>query len=65
VYFTADSALLAALTAVIASRWRRAAWLPAVRIDSAVAVLLSAVIFIAMIAPATPTGTWFQPWDDA
>jgi len=65
VCFTADSVLLAALTAVIASRWRRAAWLPAVRIRSAVAVLLSAVIFIAVITPATPTGTGFQPWDDA
>ena len=53
VYSTADSALLAALTAVIASGWRRAAWLPAVRIRSAVAVLLSAVIFIAVITPGT------------
>ena len=51
VCFTADSVLLAALTAVIASRWRRAAWLPAVRIRSAVAVLVSAVIFIAVITP--------------
>ncbi|HUO37167.1 MAG TPA: hypothetical protein VMU34_04655 [Mycobacterium sp.] len=64
VYFTIWSALLAGLTAA-ATLWRpNWAWLVPARVATTVGVLVSAVIFAAVIAPATPTGTWFQPWDD-
>lgn len=65
VYFTVDSALLAGLVAastVLRLRWRGV--LDYVRLTAAVGVVLSAVIFGAVIAPATPTGTWIQPHDD-
>jgi hypothetical protein len=65
VYFTVNSAVLAAFTATLALATRRFEWLPALRITSAVGVLLSAAVFATVIAPATATGTWFQPWDDA
>jgi hypothetical protein len=64
-YFTVDSALLAALTAGMTLMGpRRWILLNDFRVASTVGVLLSALIFAAVIAPATPTGTWIQPHDD-
>lgn len=63
-YFTVDSAVLAAVTAAIMLTWPQFRYLPALRVTSAVAVVVSALIFAAVIAPATPTGAWIQPYDD-
>lgn len=63
-YFTVDSALLAAAaaaTALIRPHYRH---LAALQSTSAVAVVLSALIFASVIAPSAPTGTWIQPHDD-
>lgn len=65
VYFTVSSGFFAGVVAAVElSRWSPRG-LPYCRVSAAVGVILSALIFIAIIAPATPTGTWFQPWDDA
>jgi hypothetical protein len=65
VYFTVDSALLAALAAgltlCLTATGRH---LTSLRLCAAVAVIVSGVVFTAVIAPATPTGTWIQPSDD-
>jgi hypothetical protein len=63
VYLTIDSAVLeaAVLSASMASgrdRW------PRVRGAATLGVIVSALVYAAVIAPATPTGTWFQPHDD-
>ncbi|WP_431235942.1 Pr6Pr family membrane protein (plasmid) [Mycolicibacterium psychrotolerans] len=64
-YFTVDSALLAAVAAAgTLCRPHDESWLSSLRVASTVGVLLSAIIFAAVIAPATPTGTWIQPHDD-
>ncbi|EHB48693.1 hypothetical protein MycrhDRAFT_5534 [Mycolicibacterium rhodesiae JS60] len=63
-YFTVDSAVLAAVTAAITLTRPQFRYLPALRVTSAVAVVVSALIFATVIAPATPTGTWIQPHDD-
>lgn len=42
----------------------RGAWLDGARVTTTIGVVVSAIIFSALIAPSTPTGTWFQPWDD-
>jgi uncharacterized membrane protein len=63
-YFTVDSAVLAAVTAAITLTRPRFRYLPALRVTSAVAVVVSALIFATVIAPATPNGTWIQPHDD-
>ena len=62
-YFTVWSAILGALTLAVSTR--RGRELPvAVRGAATVGCVVSGVIFAAVIAPATETGTWFQPWDD-
>lgn len=64
VYFSVDSAVLAAVAAAAALlgfRWR---YLPALWVAAAVGVTVSGVVFAAVIAPASPTGTWLQPHDD-
>ncbi|MCX2713646.1 hypothetical protein OOK62_16410 [Mycolicibacterium sp. J2] len=53
---------IAAVTEVVTHR--RLVGIDAGRLTSAVGVVVSAIIFAAVIAPASPTGTWFQPWDD-
>lgn len=61
VYFSVGSAMLAALAAGLTlglPRWRH---LAALRLTAAVGVIVSAVVFAAVIAPATPTGSWIQP----
>ena len=63
-YFTVDSAILAGLGAAADLAMPRARWVPALRHTAAVGVVVSAVIFTAVIAPASPTGTWFQGHDD-
>jgi hypothetical protein len=63
-YFTVDSALLAALTAAVTLLRLCPPLLPNLRVAATVAVLLSAVTYATVIAPATPTGTWIQPHDD-
>ncbi|MGV0914414.1 Pr6Pr family membrane protein [Mycobacterium syngnathidarum] len=65
VYFTVLSGALAgvvASTEVVAPRQRFV--IDAGRVTTAVGVVVSAIVFAALIAPASPTGTWFQPWDD-
>lgn len=63
-YFTVDSAILAGLGAAADLAVPRARWVPALRHTAAVGVVVSAVIFAAVIAPASPSGTWFQGHDD-
>lgn len=63
-YFTVDSAVFAAIVAVVALVSPQCAKLPSLRSASAVAVLLSALIFATLIAPASNSGTWIQPYDD-
>lgn len=65
VYFTVVSGLLAGVVAALEMATRRHYFIiEAGRVAAAVGVVLSATIFIAIIAPASPTSTWFQPWDD-
>ena len=64
IYFTVWSGILAGLVAAAQLRQREYRALPAARSAAAVGVIVSAVIFALVIAPATYTGTWFQPWDD-
>ncbi|WP_157897596.1 Pr6Pr family membrane protein [Mycolicibacterium rutilum] len=64
VYFTICSALLTGAAAAASLAWPERAAVNRLRIAGAVGVVLSALIFAVVIAPATPTGTWFQPWDD-
>lgn len=63
-YFTVASAVLASITSAMACISPGLAWLAPMRIASATGVLLSAIVFATVIAPATPAGGWFQPWDD-
>lgn len=63
-YFTWNSAVLLAVV-LLASTARPTSRLVAeVRGAATVGVLLSGLVFAAVIAPATQTGTWFQPHDD-
>lgn len=65
VYFTVLSGVLAGLVAAVETTTRhRGDWLDGARVTAAIGVVVSAIIFAALIAPSTPTGTWFQPWDD-
>ncbi|WP_409430743.1 Pr6Pr family membrane protein [Mycobacterium sp. SMC-16] len=64
-YFTVDSSILAGLSAAADLAVPRALWLPALRHTAAVGVVVSAVVFAAIIAPASPSGAWFQGHDDA
>lgn len=63
-YFTVGSAILAGLAAAADLVAPPARWIRALRHTAAVGVVLSAVIFAAVIAPASPSGTWFQGHDD-
>jgi hypothetical protein len=63
-YFTVDSGVFAGAVALIALVCPGLSSLPGLRAASAVGVLLSAVIFATVIAPASGTGTWIQPYDD-
>jgi hypothetical protein len=63
-YFTVDSAVLAAVAAVLALAGRDGSWVRRVRLAAVVGVVVSGIVFAAVIAPATETGTWFQPHDD-
>lgn len=63
-YFTVDSAILAGVAAAAGLAGPHARWVPALRHTAAVGVLVSALIFAAVIAPASPSGTWFQGHDD-
>lgn len=63
-YFTIDSAIFAGVVAVVALIRPTCLLLPQLRTASAVGVLLSSLIFTAVIAPASSTGTWIQPYDD-
>lgn len=63
-YFTIDSAIVAGIVASIALIRPTCPLLPQLRTASSVGVLLSALIFTAVIAPASSTGTWIQPYDD-
>lgn len=64
VYFTVDSAVLAAVGGAVALMVPRCSWLTALRINTAVGVIASAIVFGAVIAPASVAGTWIQPHDD-
>lgn len=62
-YFTVWSAILGTLT--LAAGAIRHHELPVtVRGAATVGCAISGIIFATVIAPATETGTWFQPWDD-
>jgi hypothetical protein len=65
VYFTVLSGILAGLLAAVEATVRyRSASIDAARVTTTAGVVVSAVIFAALIAPASPSGTWFQSWDD-
>jgi len=63
-YFSADSALLCSIACAASLAWpsSRCAWFA--RGMSTVGVVVSAIVYATIIAPASATGTWFQPWDD-
>lgn len=63
-YFTVDSAILAGVAAAADLTVPGARWLPVLRHTAAVGVVVSAVVFATVIAPATPSGSWFQGHDD-
>jgi hypothetical protein len=64
IYFTVVSGVLFGAAAAVTVAGRQKG-LDIIRIAAAVGVSLSAVVFTLVIAPASPSGTWFQPWDDA
>jgi hypothetical protein len=65
IYFTVLSGMLAGvLAAANTVTCHPTVHGDALRVTSTVGVVVSAIIFAALIAPASPTGTWFQPWDD-
>ncbi|MFE7762544.1 Pr6Pr family membrane protein [Streptomyces sp. NPDC057438] len=65
-YFTVDSAVLAAAV----QTWRLArgpgdgVWGERIRGAAAVGVVLSALVYCTVIAPSSPSGTWFGAHDD-
>lgn len=63
-YFSVDSAALAALVALLALLGWQDVWSARARLTSGVGVLVSAIVFATVIVPASQTGTWFQPHDD-
>lgn len=63
-YFTIDSAILAGVVAVLTLVGWDGFWQRRIQLTAMVGVLVSAIVFAAVIAPATPTGTWIQPHDD-
>ncbi|MCO7274074.1 MULTISPECIES: Pr6Pr family membrane protein [Cellulosimicrobium] len=64
-YYTVDSAILLAATLIVASARPGWAWVDGARGAATSGVVLSGLVFATVIAPATPTGTWIQPHDDA
>ncbi|WP_313535436.1 Pr6Pr family membrane protein [Arsenicicoccus bolidensis] len=63
-YFTVDCAVLAVIAAaatLIRPEHRLTRWL---RGTATTGVIVSGLIYALVIAPATPTGSWIQPWDD-
>jgi hypothetical protein len=63
-YFTVDSAIVAGAAAMLTlSRWD-SPWCWRIRLAAVVGVVVSAVVYAAVIAPGTQTGTWIQPHDD-
>ena len=63
-YFTVDSAIFAGIAAAADLVSPQARWVGVLRHTAAAGVVVSAVIFAAVIAPASPSGTWFQGHDD-
>jgi hypothetical protein len=63
-YFTVDSAVFAGGVACVALLRPAREGLVLLRASSSVAVLVSAIVFAAVIAPASMTGSWVQPHDD-
>lgn len=63
-YFTVDSAVLSAIAAALALGGWDGPWFTRLRVAATVGVVVSAIVFATVIAPATETGTWFQPHDD-
>ncbi|WP_370500196.1 Pr6Pr family membrane protein [Mycolicibacterium sp. jd] len=63
-YFTVDSAILAGAVSALSVAGFKSEWLSRLRLTAAVGVLISAIVFATLIAPASETGTWFQPHDD-
>lgn len=63
-YFSVDSAVLAGVVGLLTLLGWQGEWSARLRLTSAVGVLVSAFVFAAAIAPASGTGTWFQPNDD-
>lgn len=63
-YFTWNSAVLLAVALLASTARPRSRVIAEVRGAATVGVLLSGLIFTTVIAPATETGTWFQPHDD-
>ncbi len=63
-YFSVDSAVLVGVVAALTLWGWRGRWCVRARLTSVVGVWVSAIVFAAVIAPATQTGTWFQPHDD-
>ncbi|WP_006246341.1 Pr6Pr family membrane protein [Mycolicibacterium tusciae] len=63
-YFTVDSAVLSAVVALFSLLGWQGERVMRARLTAVVGVLVSAMVFAAVIVPATETGTWFQPHDD-
>lgn len=73
-YFTVWSAILAAIVLTIeatrpstaheARQVPRACVWATIHGSAVVGCAVSGLVFATVIAPSTPTGTWFQPWDD-
>lgn len=62
-YFTVWSAILGTFTLALGAIRHRELSVT-VRGAATIGCVISGVIFATVIAPATVTGTWFQPWDD-
>lgn len=66
-YFTVDAALLAAATALWSLRpgdRPAGVWTERTRVAAVVGVLFSALVYAGVIAPTSPSGTWFAAHDD-
>lgn len=64
-YFTVDCAILAAVAGAAALLKPAHPVAPWLRGTATTGVIVSGLIYALVIAPASPTGTWIQPWDDA
>lgn len=63
-YFTVDSAILLVAALLLATLRPGWSWVDGLRGAATVGTTLSAIVFAAVIAPASETGTWIQPHDD-